>query len=170
MHSKRCIKSTKWRQTYAHELHSQVQQSSLPSFGILPAKLDTERSLVALLIESALPYDNNNTWKLEKDQGVGHFDSLFLTNTLLKYPLTKTLANHTYASFYLSLPPSPPPSIYDLLSWISYVTCMSFVCVGRMEESNKAKNPSEFLRQTIGRPVTVKLSSGTEYRGLISLV
>jgi len=34
-----------------------------------------------------------------------------------------------------------------------------------MEETN-TKNPSDFLRQAIGRPVVVKLSTGVEYRGM----
>ena len=30
------------------------------------------------------------------------------------------------------------------------------------------KNPSDFLRQVIGKPVVVKLNSGTTYRGILA--
>lgn len=38
-----------------------------------------------------------------------------------------------------------------------------------MEEQN-SKNPADFLRQAIGRPVVVKLSTGVEYKGYSMIV
>merc|ERR1712233_308578 len=39
----------------------------------------------------------------------------------------------------------------------------------RMEtKSSKKQNPSEFLRQIIGKPVVVKLNSGVDYRGVLA--
>ena len=35
---------------------------------------------------------------------------------------------------------------------------------------SRKRNPSEFLKQIIGRPVVVKLNSGVDYRGEITLI
>ena len=35
-------------------------------------------------------------------------------------------------------------------------------------KSSKKQNPSEFLRQIIGKPVVVKLNSGIDYRGVLA--
>jgi U6 snRNA-associated Sm-like protein LSm6 len=34
--------------------------------------------------------------------------------------------------------------------------------------SSSSKKPSDFLKQTVGRPVIVKLNSGVEYRGILA--
>ena len=35
-------------------------------------------------------------------------------------------------------------------------------------KTSKKQNPSEFLRQIIGKPVVVKLNSGVDYRGVLA--
>ena len=35
-------------------------------------------------------------------------------------------------------------------------------------KTTKKQNPSEFLRQIIGKPVVVKLNSGVDYRGILA--
>lgn len=35
---------------------------------------------------------------------------------------------------------------------------------------SKRQTPSEFLKQIVGKPVVVKLNSGTDYRGLFSIL
>ena len=36
------------------------------------------------------------------------------------------------------------------------------------QKTTKKQNPSEFLRQIIGKPVVVKLNSGVDYRGVLA--
>ena len=36
------------------------------------------------------------------------------------------------------------------------------------QKTNRKQNPSEFLRQIIGKPVVVKLNSGVDYRGILA--
>jgi U6 snRNA-associated Sm-like protein LSm6 len=36
------------------------------------------------------------------------------------------------------------------------------------QTSSTSKKPTDFLKQVIGRPVTVKLYSGVEYRGILA--
>ena len=36
------------------------------------------------------------------------------------------------------------------------------------QKTNREQNPSEFLRQIIGKPVVVKLNSGVDYRGILA--
>merc|ERR1711970_1155278 len=44
-----------------------------------------------------------------------------------------------------------------------------FDCLTEMEQkTTKKQNPSEFLRQIIGKPVVVKLNSGVDYRGVLA--
>jgi U6 snRNA-associated Sm-like protein LSm6 len=37
-----------------------------------------------------------------------------------------------------------------------------------MEDVSAKKNPTEFLKQAIGKPVVVKLNSGVTYRGVLA--
>ena len=39
-----------------------------------------------------------------------------------------------------------------------------------MSSQSRKQTPSDFLKQIIGRPVVVKLNSGIDYRGIISLI
>merc|ERR1712131_84398 len=46
-----------------------------------------------------------------------------------------------------------------------------FDCLTDLEwtkKTNRKQNPSEFLRQIIGKPVVVKLNSGVDYRGILA--
>jgi U6 snRNA-associated Sm-like protein LSm6 len=37
-----------------------------------------------------------------------------------------------------------------------------------MDQGIRKQNPSDFLKQIIGRPVVVKLNSGVDYRGVLA--
>merc|ERR1711894_392078 len=43
-----------------------------------------------------------------------------------------------------------------------------FDCLTMDLKTTKKQNPSEFLRQIIGKPVVVKLNSGVDYRGVLA--
>ena len=38
----------------------------------------------------------------------------------------------------------------------------------KMSSAPKRQNPNEFLKTIVGKPVVVKLNSGTDYRGILS--
>ena len=45
---------------------------------------------------------------------------------------------------------------------------MGFYLLRMEAKTSKKQNPSEFLRQIIGKPVVVKLNSGVDYRGVLA--
>jgi len=57
--------------------------------------------------------------------------------------------------------------LYSISGVLAYLlAALSSVFRAEVMSQSRKQTPSDFLKQIIGRPVVVKLNSGTDYRGL----